>query len=109
MREVYMDIFFESIDLRIGKQQIIWGKADGVFITDIISPKDLREFLLPDFDEIRTGVTAVKADYYIGDNTLEFVWLTSFTPTAMPEEGSIWFPQLAFPIQPEFDKLYSMG
>jgi len=103
LREVYMDIFFDSIDLRIGKQQIIWGKADGVFITDIISPKDLREFLLPDFDEIRTGVTAVKADYYIGDNTLEFVWLPSFTPTAMPEEGSIWFPELAFPIQPEFD------
>ena len=103
LREVYMDIFFDSIDLRIGKQQIIWGKADGVFITDIISPKDLREFLLPDFDEIRTGVTAVKADYYIGDNTLEFVWLPSFTPTAMPEDGSIWFPELNFPIQPEFD------
>ncbi|KAA3610064.1 MAG: hypothetical protein D8M58_07500 [Calditrichaeota bacterium] len=103
LREVYMDIFFDSIDLRIGKQQIIWGKADGVFITDIISPKDLREFLLPDFDEIRTGVTAVKANYYNGDNTLEFVWLPSFTPTAMPEEGSLWFPQLDFPIQPEFD------
>jgi Protein of unknown function (DUF1302) len=103
LREVYMDIFFDSIDLRIGKQQIIWGKADGVFITDIISPKDLREFLLQDFDEIRTGVTAVKANYYQGNNTLEFVWIPTFTPTALPEIGSLWFPDLNFPVQPVFD------
>ena len=52
LRQAYLDIFFNSIDIRIGKQQIIWGKADGVFITDVLSPKDLREFLLPEFDEI---------------------------------------------------------
>jgi hypothetical protein len=103
LREAYMDIFFESMDVRIGKQQIIWGKADGVFITDIISPKNLSEFLLRDFDEIRMGVTAVKIDYYLGDNTFEFVWLPVFTPTQMPDENSIWFPQLDFPLQPQFD------
>ncbi len=103
LREAYMDIFFESMDVRIGKQQIIWGKADGVFITDIISPKDLDEFLLRDFDEIRMGVTAVKLDYYIADNTFELVWLPVFTPTLMPDANSIWFPQLDFPVQPQFD------
>ena len=44
LREAYLDIYFNSVDVRIGKQQIIWGKADGVFITDIVSPKDLSEF-----------------------------------------------------------------
>ncbi|MCK5055482.1 MAG: hypothetical protein KAT34_02430, partial [Candidatus Aminicenantes bacterium] len=39
LRQAYLDIFFNSIDIRVGKQQIIWGKADGVFITDVISPK----------------------------------------------------------------------
>lgn len=103
LREAYLDIFFESMDIRIGKQQIIWGKADGVFITDIVSPKDLREFLLPDFNEIRLGVTAVKFDYYLGDNTFELVWLPVFTPTRMPAEGSIWFPKLDLPMEPEYD------
>ncbi len=103
LREVFMDIYFESMDIRIGKQQIIWGKADGVFITDIVSPKDLREFLLPDFNEIRIGVTAVKFDYYIGDNTFELVWIPVFTPTHMPAEGSIWFPKLDFPMEPQID------
>jgi len=103
LREAYLDIYFNSIDLRIGKQQIIWGKADGVFITDIISPKDLREFLLPDFDEIRIGITALKADYYLRDHTFEMVWVPAFTPTKMPEENSIWRVTPDFPIQPAFD------
>ncbi len=94
LRELYMDLYFNSIDLRIGKQQIIWGKADGVFITDIVSPKDLTEFLLPDFEEIRMGITSVKADYYIGNNTLELVWIPAFQGTVMPDSNSIWFPKM---------------
>ncbi len=103
LRQAYIDIFFNSMDIRIGKQQIIWGKADGVFITDVISPKDLREFLLPEFDEIRMGITAVKFDYYIGNSTLELVWVPVFSPTMMPEESSIWNPGFDLPLQPEFD------
>ncbi|MDZ7859193.1 MAG: DUF1302 family protein [Candidatus Krumholzibacteriota bacterium] len=103
LRQAYMDIYFKSIDLRIGKQQIIWGKADGVFITDIISPKDMSEFLLPDFEEIRMGVTAVKADYYRGNQTFEVVWLPVFTPTRLPDESSIWSPEIQFPMTPQFD------
>lgn len=75
LREVYMDLYFKNFDLRIGKQQVVWGKADGVFITDIVSPLNLTEFLLPDFDEIRIGVVAAKLDYYIGNSTLEAIWI----------------------------------
>jgi len=100
LREAYMDVYFYNMDLRIGKQQIIWGKADGMFITDIVSPKDLGEFLLRDFDEIRTGITSLKANYYLGDNTLEMVWIPTFTPTIMPDETSIWsrIPEFPLPI-----------
>ena len=59
LRELYLDLYFNNFDLRIGKQQVVWGKADGVFITDIVSPLNLTEFLLPDFDEIRTGIQII--------------------------------------------------
>ena len=103
LRQSYMDIYLGSADIRIGKQQIVWGKADGVFITDVVSPKDLSEFLLPDFEEIRLGIQALKVDYYIGDNTIEFVWVPVFTPTVMPAAGSIWYIQPDFAITPVFD------
>lgn len=103
LREAYLDLRFDKMDIRVGKQQIIYGKAEGVFITDVVSPKDLREFLLPDFDEIRMSVTSAKLNYYFGNSTIEAVWAPIFTPTQMPDDGSIWSPTMPFPITPTFD------
>ncbi|MDP8267421.1 MAG: hypothetical protein P9L97_01715 [Candidatus Tenebribacter davisii] len=98
LRQAYMDIYFDNFDLRIGKQQIIWGKADGVFITDVISPRDLSEFILPEFEEIRIGTNAVKFDYYLGNSTFEAVWIPTFKSTILPEETSIWAPEMSYPL-----------
>ncbi len=104
IRELYMDFYSEKVDVRVGKQQIIWGQADGVFITDVVSPKNLTEFLLWDFNEIRMGVTAAKVNYYVfEEQAIEWVWIPVFTPTLAPEEGSIWHPRLDFPVKPVFD------
>jgi hypothetical protein len=103
LREAYIDLYFKSMDIRLGKQQIIWGQADGVFITDVVSPKNLREFLLPEFDEIRVGITSLKADYYVGNHTFELVWAPEFVPTQYPDRESIWFPSM-FPDYANIDK-----
>lgn len=103
LQEAYMDLFLGSFDVRVGKQQIIWGKSEGVFITDIVSPKDMREFLLPEFDEIRIGVNALKANYYLGNHTFELALLPQFVPTRLPEKGSIWRRTPSFDMAPEID------
>jgi hypothetical protein len=103
MREIYMDLYFNNFDIRLGKQQIVWGKADGVFITDIVSPLNLTEFLLPDFDEIRTGVIAAKLDYYVGNGTFEAIIIPQFTPTERPGQSSMWYIAPTFPAPPTFD------
>ncbi len=103
MREIYLDLYFKNFDIRIGKQQVVWGKADGVFITDVVSPLNLSEFLLPDFDEIRKGVIAAKIDYYAGNSTFEAILIPVFTPTERPPPGSIWYVQPDFPVPPTWD------
>ncbi len=103
LRQAYVDIYWDSVDLRVGRQQVIWGKGDGVFITDIVSPKDLSRFLLPDFEEIRIGVDAVRLDYYRGSGTLEVVWIPVFAPMLPPNDGSVWARPAEFPVQPSFD------
>lgn len=103
LREVYVDLRGDAFDLRLGKQQIIWGKADGVFITDIVSPKDLSQFLVPDFEELRRAVTGVRLDLYAGAHGLELVWLPWFTPTIMPGADTIWAPALPFTITPTIE------
>ena len=103
MREIYLDLYFKNFDIRIGKQQVVWGKADGVFITDVVSPLNLSEFLLPDFDEIRKGVIATKIDYYAGNSTFEAIWIPVFTATERPPPASIWYVQPDFPVHPTWD------
>ncbi len=103
MREIYLDLYFDNFDIRIGKQQIVWGKADGVFITDIVSPLDLSEFLLPDFDEIRIGVYAAKVDYYFGNSTIEAIWKPVYAGNEFPGPGSIWYKPPVFPAPATFD------
>ncbi|MCD4724288.1 MAG: hypothetical protein K8R63_05540, partial [Bacteroidales bacterium] len=103
MREIYLDLYFDNVDIRIGKQQIVWGKADGVFITDIVSPLNLSEFLLPDFDEIRIGVYAAKINYYFGNSTIEAIWKPIYAGNEFPAPGSIWFKPPEFPAPPTFD------
>ncbi len=102
LREAYIDIYLEKFDFRVGKQQIVWGQADGVFITDIVSPLDLTDFLLRDFNEIRIGVNAAKINYYPNyDHGFELVLIPSFTPTVFPTD--IWQPQIEFSAPPTFD------
>lgn len=103
LREAYLSMYFDNFDLTVGRQQIIYGKAVGVFITDVVSPKDMREFLLPDFEEIRMGVSAFTLNYYKDSHTLEMVWIPVFSPTKEPEEGSIWRPERAFPAPVTWD------
>jgi len=100
LREAYLDLFFDSLQLRIGQQQIIWGKGEGVFITDVVSPKDLRNFILPDFTEVRLGIPALRADYYLGGSTFELVLVPLFVPSRSPEPGSLWYLAPSFPVVP---------
>lgn len=100
IKEMYIDLYFNALDLRVGKQQIIWGKSDGVFITDVISPKDLSNFILSDFDEIRLGVTALKAVFFTNKLDFEFVWIPIFTPAVTPGTGTIWEVSTPLPGSP---------
>lgn len=97
LRELYLQYLGDSFDLRVGKQQVIWGKSDGVFITDLVSPKDLSRFLVPDFVELRGAVTGVRANGYMGNHSLDLVWVPLFSPTILPADDSIWAADLPFP------------
>ena len=75
VRETYLDYSSGEMDVRLGKQQIVWGDAVGLFFADVVNAKDLREFILPDFDQIRIPQWAVDLELSHDDAHAEFVWL----------------------------------
>ena len=105
LREAYMDYTAEKWDLRVGRQIIIWGKADGLAITDIISPKDYTEFLARDFDDIRLPVDALRGRLLFDRANVELLWLPVFRPAILPPSGTPWAFKYELPdsIKTEFD------
>lgn len=65
LREGFLDLTFEKVDLRLGKQQVVWGSTDGFRVTDVVNPLDLREFGLAEFLDSRIPLWMGKIDYYL--------------------------------------------
>lgn len=92
LKEAYFEWFLSSYDLRIGHQKIIWGRANGTFITDIVTPVDLREFLTVSAEDIRFGITSFNAIRYFEENSLQLVFAPFFQRDLFPDADSRWFP-----------------
>jgi hypothetical protein len=75
LRDAYIDLSKGNWDLRAGKQQIVWGEAIGLFYADVVNAKDLREFVLPDFEFIRIPDWATDLEYTLGNFHAEAIWL----------------------------------
>lgn len=67
LRELYIDTQFGGWDFRLGKQQVVWGTADGIKLLDIINPTDYRELNQNAMEDSRIPVWMINAERYIGD------------------------------------------
>ena len=55
-----------EIDLKVGRQIVVWGKSDSIRITDVINPLDNRLPGMTDIEDLRLSTTMAKLDYYLG-------------------------------------------
>jgi|Deesub1362B_J571_1020462.scaffolds.fasta_scaffold00749_18 hypothetical protein len=88
--EAYIDIRrfpFNNIDLRIGKQRVSWGTADGLNPTDNINPDDFSDLL--DFTKKMPTETFL-ATFYIKDFSLSAVWSPAVYPALLPKDISLF-------------------
>ncbi len=75
LRQAQLDLSFGAFDAHVGLQQIVWGEAVGTFLADVVNPKDFREFVLPEFRDLRRPLWAVDLTYYLAPGLqLEGVW-----------------------------------
>ena len=89
VREALLTVGHGDFDARIGRQQIVWGEAISVFVTDIVNPKDFREFVLPDFSELRIPIWALDASYRLAEGlSLEAVWTPDTMSNRLPKQGA---------------------
>lgn len=90
LRDVYLERAWANGRVRLGKQQVVWGRLDGLKILDVLNPQNLREFILEDFGESRIGLWSAYVDWSQGNWRLELAAIPDNTGHVIPDPGA-WF------------------
>ena len=101
IRELYLDVPInlsngDELNLRLGRQQIVWGRTDLFRVLDVINPVDFsRNNIYDELEDIRYPLAAVNAEYRMGatdtfdDLNFQLVWIAEkFRPSNLGQGGS---------------------
>jgi hypothetical protein len=91
LRENYLDISAGDWDFRLGRQQIVWGEMVGLLFGDVVSAKDMRQFILPEFEILRIPQWAARAEYFKDDFHAELIWIPIASYDNIGKPGSEFY------------------
>jgi hypothetical protein len=108
--EVYLQgSLTRDLDLKVGRQIVVWGRSDNIRITDVLNPLDLRWPGLVDIEKLRLPVTMTRLDYYLKGWNFSGIALHEVRYNKNPEFGSDFFPGVqALPGQESPDEGFSI-
>lgn len=91
--EVYLlGSLTKDMDLKAGRQIVVWGRSDNIRITDVLNPLDLRWPGLVDIEKLRLPVTMTRLDYYLKGWNFSGIVLHEVRYNKNPDFGSDFFP-----------------
>jgi len=67
LREAYIDTNVNDWAIRLGKQQVVWGTADGMKLLDNINPTDFTEMAQDQMEDSRIPVWMLNAEKFTED------------------------------------------
>jgi hypothetical protein len=105
VREAYVNTYLGPVDLRLGKQIIVWGRADLLNPTNNLTPFDLRA-RSPIEDDRRVGNVGARAFLRLAPVRFEGVWMPMYVATELPPVDLPQYVSYSDPIypKPELDK-----
>jgi len=82
----------DSLDMKLGRQVVIWGRSDTLRVTDILNPLDNRRPGMVDIEDLRLPVAMAKFDYFIGDWRVTPIAILEQRFSKNPPFGSVFNP-----------------
>ncbi|MBO4639037.1 MAG: hypothetical protein J5710_04710 [Treponema sp.] len=87
--ELWLDYTSAFWGIRIGRQKTVWGKADGIDITNVICPSDMSRFSAMTNDDSKLAIDTIRLSFSGNQFTADAYWIPFFTPAALPlEDGN---------------------
>jgi hypothetical protein len=89
LRELYWERQIDNTFWRIGKQQVVWGEADGVKLVDLVNPQSYQEFILPSSDDSRIPVWMLNIEHSLNQETnIQVLWIPDASTHEIAPVGS---------------------
>lgn len=83
LREGYVEKAMADFDLKLGRQVLVWGRADKINPTDSWSVRNYK-LLVTDDEDQRVGTAAVQGTWNIGSGRLIGIWQPEFRAPILP-------------------------
>jgi len=81
-----------NIDMKLGRQVVVWGRSDTIRVTDILNPLDNRRPGMVDIEDLRLPVAMAKLDYFVGDWRITPMAILEQRFSKNPPAGSAFNP-----------------
>ena len=84
LNEAYYKYRNSLFELCAGRQQVVWGQADGFTLTNVIASKDAREFTATTNDDSLLPSDGIRLKFFTDIFTFDAIAIPFFTPNAIP-------------------------
>ncbi|MEJ2131837.1 MAG: hypothetical protein P8Y95_09520, partial [Gammaproteobacteria bacterium] len=90
LREFFLQGRAAKTLFRLGKQQVVWGQADGLKVLDVVNPQSFRAFILDDFEDSRIPLWTVNVEVPFHKVVAQLLWIPDPSYHAFAPQGSVF-------------------
>ena len=83
-----------NLDMKLGRQVVVWGRSDTIRVTDVLNPLDNRRPGMVDIEDLRLPIAMAKLDYFVGNWRITPMAILEQRFTKNPPSGSAFNPSL---------------
>lgn len=88
--EAYLACASGNSFLTLGKQQVVWGQADGLKVLDVVNPQSFRLFVTDELAESRIPLWTANLEINLGRSTLQLLWIPDRTYHQFASDGAVF-------------------
>lgn len=83
LREAYVNAYWGRLDVRLGQQIVVWGRADGFNPTNNITPQNMIA-RSTDEDDRKIANFLIRTFYNLDPVRFEAIWVPFYAPSVLP-------------------------
>ena len=93
LEKAYVQVeLYDALDLKTGRQIVVWGKSDMIRVVDILNPLSIREPGLTDIEDLRMPLFMNRLDYYMKRWHFSSIFIHEIRFDELPVWGSDFYP-----------------